>query len=73
MSVAGDIIDELAFRPKIKMGTATGLCGAVAVSLFLVIGVSAAGGSDETSFIDADTPGMTKPSSSYAGGTPQPR
>lgn len=73
MSVAGDIIDDLAFSPKIKVGTATGLCGAVAVSLFLAIGVSATGASDDTNFTNADTSAMSKSTAAYTGGAPQPR
>lgn len=73
MSVIGDIIDDLEFSPKLKLGALTGLCGTLAVGLFIVIGISTPGAVAQQEPVAAKGVSPVKAENINSGGTPRPR
>jgi len=73
MSVAGDIIDDLAIGPKFKLKAMTGSCGALAVFIFVGIGVSGVSAAEEQISAQANGVKAQKTQVTLAGGIPRPR
>jgi len=73
MSVAGDIIDDLAIDPTIKLGAVTGICGALAIGVFVTIGLSGAASAEEFQVTKTGQTVLPKSSGIQTGGAPLSR
>ena len=68
MSVAGDIIDDLKFDRTDKVRVLTGLAGAFAASIFVVIGVFGSPDYSVDNYVQAGEGTLQKVSSDFSGG-----
>lgn len=73
MSVAGDIIDDLKFSPKVQYGTMIGFFGAAALVIFVVIGFSGASQSSDELLQASNSVVLVKAEPPVSGGDQRPR